>query len=92
MYPSQLTIVCLYLYSSPTIDNDAIGRDKRMNTQTLILTVLIFWLIMGLAFLSAYSEVKRTGGTLVDAMRNNESFFFIISIVVGLVVVAFKLA
>ena len=62
-----------------------------MNTQTLILTVLIFWLIMGLAFLSAYSEVKRTGGTLVDAMRNNESFFFIISIVVGLVVVAFKL-
>ena len=63
-----------------------------MNTQTLTLTVLIFWLIMGLAFLSAYSEVKRTGGTLVDAMRNNESFFFIISIVVGLVVVAFKLA
>jgi len=63
-----------------------------MNTQTLILTVLVFWLIMGLAFLSAYSEVKRTGGTLADAMRNNESFFFIISIVVGLVVVAFKLA
>jgi hypothetical protein len=63
-----------------------------MNTQTLILTVLVLWLVMGLAFLSAYSEVKRTGGTLVDAMRNNETFFFIISIVVGLVVVAFKLA
>ena len=63
-----------------------------MNTQTLILTVLIFWLIMGLAFLSAYSEVKRTGGNLADAMRNNETFFFIISIVVGLAVIAFKLA
>ena len=63
-----------------------------MNTQTLILTVLIFWLIMGLAFMSAYSEVKRTGGTLVDAMRNNESFFFILSLVVGCVVVAFKLS
>jgi len=63
-----------------------------MNTQTLILTVLIFWLIMGLAFLSAYSETKRTGGTLADAMRNNESFFFIISLVIGVVVVAFKLA
>jgi hypothetical protein len=48
-----------------------------MNTQTLILTVLVFWLIMGLAFLSAYSEVKRTGGTLVDAMRNNETFFLL---------------
>jgi hypothetical protein len=61
-----------------------------MNTRTLILTVLIIWLIMGLAFLSAYLETKRTGGTLVDAMRNNETFFFIISIVVGLVVIAFK--
>jgi hypothetical protein len=61
-----------------------------MNTQTLILTVMVFWLIMGLAFLSAHSEVKRTGGTLADAMRNNETFFFIISIVVGLVVMAFK--
>ena len=63
-----------------------------MNTQTLILTVMILWLIMGLAFLSAYSEVKRTGGTLADAMRKNETFFFIISIVVGLVVVVFKVA
>ena len=63
-----------------------------MNTQTLILTVLIFWLIMGLAFLSAYSEVKRTGGTLKDAMRNNETFWFIISIVVGLFVIAVKFA
>jgi heme/copper-type cytochrome/quinol oxidase subunit 2 len=63
-----------------------------MNTQTLILTVLIFWLIMGLAFLSAYSEVKRTGGNLKDAMRNNETFWLIISIVIGVVVVAFKLA
>jgi heme/copper-type cytochrome/quinol oxidase subunit 2 len=61
-----------------------------MNMQTLILTVLIFWLIMGLAFLSAYSETKRTGGTIMDAMRNNETFFFIISIVVGLAVIAFK--
>ena len=63
-----------------------------MNTQTLILTVLVFWLIMGLAFLAAYSEVKRTGGTLVDTLRNNETFFFIISIVVGLVAIAFKVA
>jgi hypothetical protein len=62
-----------------------------MNSQTLVLTVLILWLIMGLAFLSAYSEVKRTGGTLVDALRNNESFFFILSIVLGLVVIVVKL-
>lgn len=79
-------------------DNKGLSRTNpclevdEMNIQTLILTVLVFWLIMGVAFLSAYSEVKRTGGTLVDAMRNNETFFFIISVVVGLAVIAFKLA
>ena len=62
-----------------------------MNVQTLILTVLVLWLITGLAFLSAYSEVKRTGGTLVDALRNNEAFFFILSVAVGAVVIAFKI-
>lgn len=51
------------------------AETDKMNTQTVILTVLVCWLIMGLALLSAYSEVKRTGGTLADAMRNNESFF-----------------
>lgn len=78
--------------NTESIKHHAWQEIASMNTQTLILTVLVFWLIMGLAFLSAYSEVKRTGGTLVDAMRNNETFFFIVSIVVGLVVVAFKLA
>ncbi|GAB6905238.1 hypothetical protein DESC_310099 [Desulfosarcina cetonica] len=63
-----------------------------MNTQTLILTVIIFWLIMGLAFLSVYSEVKRTGGTLADAMHKKETFFFLLSLVAGLVVVAFHVA
>lgn len=63
-----------------------------MNTQTLILTVMILWLIMGLAFLSAHSEVKRTGGSFADTMRNNESFFFIVSIVIGLAIIALRLS
>ncbi|MDL2269431.1 hypothetical protein LJC71_08795 [Desulfosarcina sp. OttesenSCG-928-A07] len=62
-----------------------------MNTQTLILTVLVFWLIMGLAFLSTRSEVKRTGGTPLDVMKKNETFLFILSIVIGLVVIGFNL-
>lgn len=63
-----------------------------MNTQTLILTVLIIWLIMGLAFLSSMSEVKRTGGDFYDALKTNEAFFFVISLVCGIAVILVKIA
>ncbi len=67
------------------------SKDDLMNIQTLILTIFVLWLITGLAFLSSYSEVKRTGGALVDALRNNEAFFFMLSLAVGVVVIAFKI-
>lgn len=63
-----------------------------MNTQTLVVTVLTFWLIMGLAFTSVLSEVRRKGGTFRKALGSNEAFFFIASLVVGLMVIAFKLS
>lgn len=63
-----------------------------MNTQTLILTVMILWLIMGLAFLSTYSEVRRTKGTLSQALKTNEAFFFGLSVVSGLLVIVYKIA
>ncbi len=61
-----------------------------MNTQTLVLTVLIFWLIMGLAFLSSMSEVRRTGGDFNDALKTNEAFFFMISLICGLAVIVYR--
>ncbi|MDL2275109.1 hypothetical protein LJC22_03165 [Desulfosarcina sp. OttesenSCG-928-G10] len=63
-----------------------------MNTQTLILTVLVFWLIMGLAFLSAWSEVKRTGGAPSDLLKKNETFLFMASLLIGLVIIGFNLS
>lgn len=61
-----------------------------MNTPTLILTVFVFWLIMGLAFLSSLSEVKRRGGAFSDALKTNEAFFFIVSLICGVVAIALK--
>ena len=63
-----------------------------MNTQTLVLTVLIFWLIMGLGFLATLSEVRRKGGTLVKALKTNEAFFFILSLVSGVFVIIYKIS
>ena len=63
-----------------------------MNMQTLVVTVLTFWLIMGLAFTSVLSEVRRKGGTFQEALKSNEAFFFIASLAAGILVVAFKLS
>ena len=62
-----------------------------MNTQTLILTVFIFWLIMGLGFTSTLAEVRRQGGTFVEALKTNEAFFFILSIITGIFVIIYKI-
>ena len=66
--------------------------EGQMNTQTLVLTVLIFWLIMGLGFTSVLSEVRRKGGTLVQALKTNEAFFFILSLISGMLVIIYKLS
>jgi len=63
-----------------------------MNTQTLVLTVLIFWLIMGLGFMATLSEVRRMGGTLVEALKTNEAFFFILSVISGILVIIYKIS
>ncbi len=62
-----------------------------MNTQTVVLIVLVFWLIMGLAFLSSMSEVLRKGGNYSDALKTNEAFFFIVSLICGVVAMALKI-
>ncbi len=63
-----------------------------MNMQTMILTVFIFWLIMGLGFTSTLSEVRRKGGTLGEALKTNEAFFFILSVISGIFVIIYKIS
>ena len=63
-----------------------------MNTQTMVLTVLIFWLIMGLGFTSTLAEVRRKGGTFAEALKTNEAFFFILSLITGIFVIIYKIA
>lgn len=63
-----------------------------MNTQTLVLTVLIFWLIMGLGFTATLAEVRRKGGTLAEALKTNEAFFFMLSVISGILIILYKVS
>lgn len=47
---------------------------------------------MGLGFTSTLSEVRRKGGTLAEALKTNEAFFFILSVISGIFVIIYKIA
>lgn len=57
-----------------------------MNLITQIVFVLILWLVMGLGFLSAYSEAKRKGRPGVEAWRSLEGLLFVISLLVPIII------
>lgn len=57
----------------------------KMNTTTIIVTVLTLWLVMGLSFLSVYLETRRKSKPPVDAWISYEGLLFIASVIVPLV-------
>lgn len=52
-----------------------------MNTQTLIVTILTLWLVMGLGFLAHYAKARKAGQSLAATLKSNEGLLFIASVV-----------
>ena len=65
-------------------------ESRRMNTITIVMTVLILWAVMGLGFLSKFSEVRRKGGGALDAWTSYEGIFFVVSVIVPLLTLAYR--
>jgi heme/copper-type cytochrome/quinol oxidase subunit 2 len=61
-----------------------------MNTPTIVLALLTFWLVMGLGFLSKYVNVRRNGKTRYEAWTSYEGLLFILSIVVPIIILIHK--
>jgi heme/copper-type cytochrome/quinol oxidase subunit 2 len=61
-----------------------------MNTPTIVLTLLIFWLVMGLGFLSKYVTVRNKGKTRYEAWTSYEGLLFISSIAIPLFVLLYR--
>lgn len=57
-----------------------------MNTPTIIVTILTFWLVMGLGFLAEYSNARKKGKSKFEAWLSYEGLLFILSIVVPLII------
>jgi heme/copper-type cytochrome/quinol oxidase subunit 2 len=61
-----------------------------MNTPTIVATLLIFWLVMGLGFLAKYVTVRKKGKTLYEAWTSYEGLLFISSIAIPLLVLLYR--
>jgi hypothetical protein len=54
---------------------------RLVNTQTLVVTILTLWLVMGLGFLAYYAKARKTGQSLTATLKSNEGLLFIASVV-----------
>jgi len=61
-----------------------------MNTSTIVVTLLVFWLVMGLGFLSKYVADRKKGKTLYEAWTSYEGLLFISSIAIPLLVLLYR--
>ena len=61
-----------------------------MNTPTIVVTLLVFWLVMGLGFLSKYVPARNKGKTRYEAWTCYEGLLFISSVIISLIVLIYK--
>lgn len=61
-----------------------------MNTPTIVVMVLTLWLVMGLGFLSEYTNARRKGKAPSEAWTSYEGLLFILSVVVPLIILIHK--
>ena len=61
-----------------------------MNTPTIVVALLTFWLVMGLGFLSKYVDIRKKEERWFEAWTSYEGLLFIASIVVPLLIIIHK--
>lgn len=63
-----------------------------MNTITLIVTILVLWLVMGLGFLAAYAKNKKTGQAGMAIWFSTEGLLFIATILFSIIYLFYHIA
>ncbi len=62
-----------------------------MNTVSQTVSILVLWLITGLAFSSVYLKERRKGHSVLTAFKTVEGIVFLASVIVPLIYLMFKL-
>jgi hypothetical protein len=51
-----------------------------MNTITTLVTIFTLWLVMGLGFLSDYSQSRRQGASTAEAVKSVPGILFFLTV------------
>ena len=62
-----------------------------MNTVSQIVSILVLWLITGLAFSSVFIKAHQEGHSVLAAFKTMEGIVFLVSIIVPLLYLVYKL-
>ncbi|MCG6893036.1 MAG: hypothetical protein LJE65_05470 [Desulfobacteraceae bacterium] len=62
-----------------------------MNTATIVVTVCILWLVMGIGFATAYADAKRKGKPILEAWTSYEGILFVVSIAVPILLLVIRM-
>jgi hypothetical protein len=65
----------------PTFSIGGLEAPRFVNTQTLVVTILTLWLVMGLGFLAYYAKARKAGHSFAATLKSNEGLLFIASVV-----------
>lgn len=61
-----------------------------MNTLSQIVSILILWLITGLAFSSVFMKERKNGHSIVATFKTVEGFVFLISVAGSLLYLLYR--
>ncbi len=59
-----------------------------MNIMTILATIFTLWLVMGLAFLTSYTDDRREGISFAESLKSLPGILFVCSVVGSLVFLA----
>ena len=62
-----------------------------MNTVSQVVSILVLWLITGLAFSSVFLKERRKGRSVLAAFKTVEGIVFLASVIVPLFYLVYKL-
>ena len=62
-----------------------------MNTVSQVVSILVLWLITGLAFSSVFLKERQKGHSVIAAFKTVEGIVFLVSIIVPLLYMVYKL-
>ena len=67
------------------------SKEQSMNTITTLFAIFTLWLVMGLGFLSDFSQNRRRGASTAESLKSVPGILFYLTVCFSILYLIFKL-